>query len=175
MVMHTKSTPLELAAAAKQAVHAIDPGVLISNVTPVEALASQSVAGQSTSTMLMGALGLLALLLASVGVYGVMAYAVSRRNREFGIRLALGAQRFQIYSMLLKSTASLVGLGLLLGGLISVPLNGWMRDLLGGTDGFRPIVLVSTAALLGGVALLATLIPSRRAASIDPMHALRTD
>ena len=175
MVMHTKSTPPELAAAAKQAVHAIDPGVLISNVTPVEALASQSVAGQSTSTMLMGALGLLALLLASVGVYGVMAYAVSRRNREFGIRLALGAQRFQIYSMLLKSTASLVGLGLLLGGLISVPLNGWMRDLLGGTDGFRPIVLVSTAALLGGVALLATLIPSRRAASIDPMHALRTD
>ena len=104
-----------------------------------------------------------------------MAYAVGRRNREFGIRLALGAQRYQIFSMLLKSTASLVGLGLLLGRLISVPLNGWMRNLLGGTDGFRPIVLLSTATLLGGVALLATLIPSRRAASIDPMHSLRAD
>lgn len=118
-------------------------------MTPVEALALQSVAGQSTSTILMGALGLLALLLASVGVYGVMAYAVSRRQREFGIRLTLGAQRYQIYSMLLKSTGWLVGIGLLLGGLLFIPLNGWMRALLGGVDGFRPIVLVSTAALLG--------------------------
>jgi ABC-type antimicrobial peptide transport system permease subunit len=149
--------------------------VLISHVAPVEALASQSVAGQSTSTALIGGLGVMALLLASIGVYGVMAYAVSRREREFGVRMALGAQRYQIYSMLLKSTGGLVGVGLLLGGLLSIPFNGWMRNLLGGTEGFSPIVLVGTAILLGGVALIATLIPSHRAASIDPMKALRTE
>ncbi|HEY6848280.1 MAG TPA: ABC transporter permease [Terracidiphilus sp.] len=175
MVLHTKGEPLESAEAAKQVVHAIDPGVLISHVAPVEALASQSVAGQSTSTALIGGLGVMALLLASIGVYGVMAYAVSRREREFGVRMALGAQRYQIYSMLLKSTGGLVGVGLLLGGLLSIPFNGWMRNLLGGTEGFSPIVLVGTAILLGGVALIATLIPSHRAASIDPMKALRTE
>jgi ABC-type antimicrobial peptide transport system permease subunit len=175
MVTRTTGEPLALANAAKQAVHTIDPAVLVSNVTPVEMLAAQSVAGESVSTMLMGALGALALLLASVGVYGVMAYAVSRRQREFGIRLALGAQRRQIYSMLLQSTGWLTGLGLLLGGLLSIPLNGWMRSLSGGAIAFRPSVLLGTAALLGGVALVATLIPSHRAASIEPVQALRSE
>jgi ABC-type antimicrobial peptide transport system permease subunit len=104
-----------------------------------------------------------------------MAYAVSRREREFGIRLALGAQRYQIYSMLLRSTGWLVGLGLLLGGLLSIPLNGWMQSLLGGTRSFSPLVFAGTAVLLGGVALVATLIPSHRAASIDPMQTLRSE
>lgn len=175
MVMHTRHEPLELAEAAKRAVHAIDPGVVITHVTPVEELASQSVAGQSTATTLIDALGVLALLLASVGVYGVMAYSVSRREREFGIRLALGAQRYQIYSMLLGSTGKLVGLGVLLGGLLILPLNAWVRHLLGNALGIGPEVLGGTALLLGGVALVATLIPSRRAASIDPVQALRAE
>jgi putative ABC transport system permease protein len=175
VVMHTRAEPLEVADAAKRAVHTLDPEVLVSIATSVETLAAQSVAAQSTSTMLMGLLGVLALLLASVGVYGVMAYAVSRRQREFGIRLALGAQRGQICSMLLRSTGWLVGLGLLLGGLLSIPLNGWMRSVLGGAIRFQPEVLLGTAALLGGVALLASLIPSYRAASVDPMKALRTE
>jgi ABC-type antimicrobial peptide transport system permease subunit len=175
MVMRTNGEPLELADAAKQAVHAIDPNVLVSNVTPVQALASQSVAGQSTATVLIGALGVLALLLACIGVYGVMAYVVSRREHEFGIRLALGAQRYQIFSMLLRSTAWLVGLGILIGMVLAIPLNAWMRDLLGDTEGFHPITFAGTALLLGGVAFLATLIPARRAASIDPMQALRAE
>jgi predicted permease len=175
MLLLTKGEPLELADAARQAVHTIDPDVLVSNVTPVQALAARSVAAQSTSTALIATLGALALLLASIGVYGVMAYAVSRREREFGIRLALGAQRYQIYSMLLRSTGWLVGLGLLLGGLLSIPLNGWMQSLLGGAQGFSPLVFAGTAVLLGGVALVATLIPSHRAASIDPMQTLRSE
>jgi putative ABC transport system permease protein len=175
MVMRTKGEPLGLTDAAKEAVHLIDPNVLVSNVTPVQALASQSMAGQSTSTMLIGALGALALLLACIGVYGVMAYVVSRREREFGIRLALGAQRHQIFSMLLRSTAWLVGLGILIGVLLAIPLNEWMRSLLGETEEFRPIAFVGTALLLGGVAFLATLIPARRAASVNPMQALRSE
>ena len=175
MVLHTKGEPLELAEAAKQAARAIDPDTLISNVTPVEALSSRSIAGESTSTALIGVLGLMALLLASIGVYGVMSYAVSRREREFGVRMALGAQRYQIYLMLLKSTGALVGIGLLLGGLLAIPLSNWMKNLLGETEGFSPIVLVGTAILLGSVALIATLIPSRRAASVDPIQALKAE
>ncbi|MHB8354678.1 MAG: FtsX-like permease family protein, partial [Burkholderiales bacterium] len=175
MVMRTKGAPLGLADVAKQAVHAIDPSVLVSNVTPVQALAAQSVAGQSTSTVLIGALGVLALMLACIGVYGVMAYVVSRREHEFGVRLALGAQRYQIFSILLRSTAWLVGLGILIGVLLAIPLNAWMQSLLGGTEGFRPIAFAGTALLLGGVAFFATLIPARRAASVDPMQALRSE
>jgi putative ABC transport system permease protein len=175
MVMRTREEPLALAEAARQAVHVIDAGQLVSNVTSVEALASQSVAGQTTSTALIGALGALALLLATIGVYGVTSYGVSRREQEFGIRLALGAQRSQIFSMLLQSTGWLVGLGIVAGILLAIPLNGWMRTLLGGTVEFRPIAFLGTALLLGTVALLATLVPARRAAQVEPMQAIRTE
>ncbi len=108
-------------------------------------LASESVVGQTTSTALIGALGLLALLLASIGVYGVTAYGVSRREREFGILLA-------------------------------IPLNGWIRSLLGdSTVEFGPGAFIGTALVLGFVALLATLAPARRAAQVEPMQAIRTE
>jgi ABC-type antimicrobial peptide transport system permease subunit len=82
-------------------------------------------------------------------VYGVTAYGVSRREREFGIRLALGAQRPQIFSMLLQSTGWLAALGIVAGVLLAIPLNGWMRSLLGSTVEFRPIAFAGTALLLG--------------------------
>jgi putative ABC transport system permease protein len=175
MVLRTRVDPLQLAEAAKRVVHEIDPGQVVSNVTPVEALAAQSVAGQHTATVLIGALGVLALVLASVGVYGVMAYAVSRREHEFGIRLALGAQRHQIFAMLLGSTARIVGLGILMGTLLGIPLNGWMRSLAGKTPQIQPITFAGTALLLAAVAFLATMIPARRASRVEPLQALRTE
>lgn len=175
MVLRTRGEPLEFAEAAKRAVHEIDPGQVVSNVMPVEALAAQSVAGQHTATVLIGALGVLALLLASVGVYGVMAYAVSRREREFGIRLALGAQRHQIFAMLLGSTARTVGLGIVAGTVLAVPLNVWMRSIVGQTQQLDPIAFAGTAVLLPAVAFFATLIPARRAACVEPMQAIRTE
>lgn len=175
VVLRTRGNPLELAEAAKQTVHGIDPGQVVSNITPLEALAAQSVAGQYTATVLIGAFGVLALLLASVGVYGVMAYAVSRRQFEFGIRLAMGAQRHQIIAMLLGSTARMVGLGILAGTLLSIPLNGWMRSLVGRTQQLHPATFAGTALIVTVVALLATVIPARRAASVNPMKALRSE
>ena len=175
ILIRTQGDPVALTNAARQTARAINPNVLITAMAPVTALAMQSVGEQSTATALMGMLGLLALLLASVGVYGVIAYAVSRREREFGIRMALGSRRGQIFALLLRSTLQLVAFGLGLGMLLTFPLNGWMRSLLGNGEGFYPSAMAGTAILLGVVALIAAIIPARRAASVDPMRALRAE
>jgi putative ABC transport system permease protein len=175
VVLRTRTDPMDFADAARQAVHSIDPNLPISNLTPVQALAAQSVAGQSTAAALMSALGLLALLLASVGVYGVVSYAVSRRQQEFGIRLALGAQRNQIFALLLRSTTWIAVPGITVGLLLAWPLNQWMRALLGKSQQLHPATLISTTLLLATVALLATLLPARRAAQADPMRAIRSE
>jgi putative ABC transport system permease protein len=175
VVVRTKFDPLELSDAVRQAVYSIDPALPVSNITPVQALAAQAVAGQSTATALIGSLGVLALLLASVGVYGIMSYSVSRRRREFGIRLALGAQRHEIFALLVGSTGRIAGFGISLGLLLTLPLNYWMRTLLGKTQELHPATLVWTALLLAAVAFFATIAPALRAAAVDPMQAIRTE
>ena len=99
LLIRTTTEPLSIANVAKQAVYGIDPEQAVSNVTSADQLASDSIAGQRVSTALSGSLGGLALLLASIGVYGVMAYSVSRREREFGIRMAMGATPRNILSL----------------------------------------------------------------------------
>ncbi len=175
VVMRTKVDPLELTDAARRVVYSIDPALPISNVTPVQALAAQAVAGQSTANTLISSLGVLALLLASIGVYGIMSYSVSRRQHEFGIRLALGAQRHQIFTLLLGSTGWMAGVGIAVGMLLTLPLNHWMQSLLGKTQKLQPETLAATVLLLAAVAFLATMLPARRAAGIDPLQAIRTE
>lgn len=175
MLMRTTGDPVALANAARRTVHGIAPGALVTAVAPVSTLAKKSVAEESTATVLMGMLGVLALLLACVGVYGVIAYTVSRREREFGIRMALGSRRDQIVTLLLRSTAKLVAMGFGIGVLLAFPLNGWMRSLLGNVEGFPPIAMAGTVILLGVVGLVAAAIPARRAASVEPMKALRSE
>ncbi len=175
VVLRTRTDPMDYADAARQAVYSIDPALPISNLTPVQALAAQSIAAQSTAATLMGALGLLALLLASVGVYGVVSYSVSLRQQEFGIRIALGARRNQIFALLFSSTAWIAGPGITLGLLLAWPLNQWMRALLGKSQQLHPATLIWTTLLLVTVALLATLLPARRAAQADPMRAIRSE
>lgn len=175
VVLRTRTDPMDFADAVRRTVHSIDPALPVYKLTPVQVLAAQSVAGQSTAAALMGALGLLALLLASVGVYGVVSYAVSRRRQEFGIRLALGAQRNQILAMLLRSTTWIAVPGIALGLLLAWPLNQWMRALLGKSQQLHPATLILTALVLAAVSLLATVLPARRAARVDPIQAIRSE
>ena len=135
-------------------------------------LAQESIAGQRTSTMITTILGCLALLLASIGVYGVMAYSVSRREREFGIRMALGANRGNILTLLFAGVFQLVLVGMALGAALALGMRVWIDSLLG-SNGTSPFALVTAALLLCVVA--SSLLPARHAMYVEPMQALRTE
>jgi putative ABC transport system permease protein len=173
-ILRSQGDPMSLAQSARQAVAAIDPGQAVSNVNSLETLAQDSVAGQRTSTLVTAILGCLALLLASIGVYGVMAYSVSRREREFGIRMALGADRGSILKMLFAGVLRLSLAGMLIGAGLSLAMRQWIASEMGGS-GVSLYAMLVAAALLCGVAALATLVPARHAMYVEPMQALRTE
>ena len=125
--------------------------------------------------LLSGAFGVLALVLASVGIYGVVAYGVERRTQEIGIRLALGATRRQVSGLLMRDLAAVLATGLALGGAGVLALGKWVRAMLFDVTPYDPPVLLSAAALLSMVAAVAAYLPARRAARLDPMRALRQE
>ena len=173
-MLRTSGDPLALAETARRAVSAIDPSQAVSNIASLDALAQDSIAGQRTSTLVTAILGLLALLLASVGVYGVISYSVSRREREFGIRMALGANRAAILRLLFSGALRLMIVGVALGAGLVFAMRAWIDSLLGAT-GTSPLALLSAAILLCAVASVATLVPARRATHVQPMQALRSE
>jgi predicted permease len=136
---------------------------------------SVSMATRRFAMILLGAFAALALLLACVGIYGVMAYLVSQRTQEIGIRMALGARRGDVLGLVLWRGARLTLIGAAIGLCSAMALTRLMRSLLFDVSPTDPIVLGSVSLLLIAVALAACLIPARRAASIDPMRALRTE
>jgi putative ABC transport system permease protein len=175
LLMRTTVEPLSVGESAKRTVYAIDPQQAVSNVASADQLASNSIAAQRVSTALSGSLGGLALLLASIGVYGVMAYSVSRREREFGIRMAMGARPIDILSLLMRRSGVLVLIGVAAGVALTVPLSRSLSALLAGSHTFGVLTIAASGILSAGVAMLATYLPARRATAIQPMTALRTD
>jgi predicted permease len=171
---HFSGDPLALAEPARRAVASIDPQQAVANITSLAILSEESIAGQRTSALVTAILGCLALLLASIGVYGVMAYSVSRREREFGIRIALGSNRGRILRLLFSSVSRLVLAGVLLGAVFAVAARVWIESLLGG-DGNNAAALLLAGALLSVVAMMAAFIPARRAMNVEPMVALRNE
>jgi putative ABC transport system permease protein len=174
VLLRTKGEPLAYVASVRRAVISIDPGRAISNITSIQALAEETIAGQRTSTIVIAILGALALLLACIGIYGVMAYAVSRREREFGIRIALGSSRSKILTLLFSKVFRLVLAGMVLGACLTFAMRAWVASLLGASHE-NTLALVVSGLLLCFVAALATLIPARRASRIDPMQTLRSE
>ncbi len=174
VLLRTQGEPLAYVESVRRAVISIDPGRAISNITSVQALADQTIAGQRMSTIVIAILGALALLLASIGIYGVVAYSVSRREREFGIRIALGSSRSNILTLLFSNIFRLVLGGVVLGGCLTFAMRAWVASLLGASHE-NTLALAVSGLLLCFVAALATLIPARRASRVDPMQALRSE
>ena len=130
---------------------------------------------QRVAATLLGACAGLALLLAGVGLYGVVAYAVSQRTREIGIRMALGASRHTVVRMVLKGSMKVVGLGLAIGLVLSLVAGRAVESFLGDVSFADPIALVAGPLVMIACALVASWLPARRAARIDPMKSLREE
>ncbi len=166
--------PLSRAGPARAVVASIDPRMSVANITSLEVLSQEALAGQRTSTTVMSVLGALALLLGSVGVYGVMVYSVSRREREFGIRIALGATRQRILRLLYVAVFRLLLIGMGLGILLAYSARVWIASMLGAQSA-SPGAIVLGGLLLSAAAVVAAAAPVRRATRILPMEALRNE
>jgi len=175
IVIWAPGNPPGMEERVRKALASIDPNLVLYSVDPY----SKVVAGDfqqenmiATLTSLFGALGL---LLAAIGLYGVMAYMVQQRTSEIGVRMALGADRMRIISLVLRGAFSQIGIGLALGIPAAIATGRLMTNQLFGVRSWYPIMLTSAALMLALAALLASALPARRAAGVDPMVALRNE
>ena len=173
LVVRTKSDPLALAAEVRRQVTEVDPEQAVSNIATLDQVLFDSIASRRFSATLLGTLAGLGLLLASVGVYGVISYGVSQRTREIGIRMALGAARGDVLSLVVGEGMKLLLLGVGAGAISSLLLTPVLSGLLFGVSPRDPVAFAASAVFLAVVALLACYVPARRASRIDPMVALR--
>ncbi|HZI17771.1 MAG TPA: ABC transporter permease [Pyrinomonadaceae bacterium] len=173
LVVGTEVEPLSLAGAVRQAVWSVDRDQPVSDIRSMEDILSASVARQRFSTLLLAVFAGVALVLAAVGVYGVMSYTVAQRTREIGIRLALGAQRRDVLRLAVGQALRLVLIGVAVGLAGALMLTRVMSSLLYGVSATDPATLIAVPLILAGVALLASYIPARRATRVNPLIALR--
>jgi putative ABC transport system permease protein len=173
LVIRTEGLPAALAQPARKLVQGIDRDVLVGEPVPMERLVSGSLGQRRFYMMLLGGFAGLALVLAAVGLYGVISYSVAQRRQEMGIRVALGASGGQVMSMVMGQALRLAALGLAMGLALAMMLKSVLKGFLVGVSTTDPATLAVTALVLLIVAVLASYVPARRAARVDPMVALR--
>jgi putative ABC transport system permease protein len=173
LMARSDADPAKLTAAIRAQVLSVDPSQPISNVKTLDEHISDSIAQPRLTMVLLGIFAALALVLATVGVYGVMSYSVAQRTREIGIRMALGAGKGDVFRLVIGQAALMliVGAGIGLAG--SVALTRFMESLLFGVSATDPLTFAAITFLLAGVALVASYLPARRAMKVEPMAALR--
>jgi predicted lysophospholipase L1 biosynthesis ABC-type transport system permease subunit len=157
----------------RQAVWSVNPNLPVASVRSMQDVYGKSLARTSFTLVMLGIAGATALTLGIIGIYGVISYTVSQRQREIGIRLALGAQGGHVLQMVLRQGAKLALIGVAMGVCAAFALTQLMRNLLFGVTAYDPVTFVAVAALLVVVVLLASYIPARRAMLVDPIVALR--
>ena len=174
-VLHTRCNPLALAPTVRAIVAKLDPNLPVADVRSFEEVVDRSLSPQRFNVILLSSFGGLALLLATTGIYGVLAYSMNRRTAEIGLRIALGATRANILGIVLRQGMRPAFAGVLLGALGAWWLSRYLATLLFGIKPFDVFTYVAVAALLLATALIACLLPGRRAMHIDPAVALRTE
>jgi ABC-type antimicrobial peptide transport system permease subunit len=178
IVTRTTVEPTSLAPAIMREIHSLDPEAAVGDVRTMDDVLWRSVAQPRFNTLLLTSLALVAMALAVIGVYGVISYAVSQREREIGIRMALGADRVDVLKLVVKHGMKLtliaVSVGLVISFALARLLSGWLGWLyqVKPTD---PVTFIGVSLLLSAVALLACYIPARRATKLDPMETLRRE
>ncbi|HKV94747.1 MAG TPA: FtsX-like permease family protein, partial [Candidatus Angelobacter sp.] len=154
-------------------IQSIDSGLPVFNISSMNDVLDRSLASRRFSANLVGGFAGLALLLASIGIYGLLAYMVGQRSQEIGVRMALGARRGSILKLFLQKGIVLAGLGIVAGMVVSVSTASLMTSLLYGVRPHDPAVFLIVPLLLLAVAVLASYLPARRATKVNPMNALR--
>jgi predicted permease len=173
LLVRTSGDPASATSAVRGAVQQLERNLPLNVARPMTELLAMSLFPARMGALLLGCFGLLALLLATVGLYGVMSYSVSRRTREIGIRMALGAQSGNVLRLVLREGMTLVAGGIVLGLVVAFAVTRLLAGFLYGISPTDPVAFTVIALLLSAVALVASLIPARRAAKVDPMIALR--
>ena len=175
IAIRTQSDPKQVADGLRDAVHRLDPALAVADVKLMDSVVDTSVSTPRFTFALVGLFAGLAILLAAIGAYGVIAYTVSQRTPEFGLRVALGAQRKDLLGMVLVESAKLAVPGTILGVLVAVSLGRVMQNLVYGVSPADPVILSGVVLLVLSVALIASYVPARRAARSDPMVTLRAE
>jgi predicted permease len=178
ILVRSSRDPAALLSAIRQVVASVAPAVPIERLSTVKTIVDESLVGERLLTTVSGFLAILAVLLSCVGLYGLIAFAVARRAREIGIRMALGASPPAILAMVLRESALLLAVGLLAGVALTGAASGATRAFAAQLFGVRPadpLVLTLTSAAVFAAGLVATLAPASRAARIDPTEALRAE
>ncbi|HKR59612.1 MAG TPA: FtsX-like permease family protein, partial [Pyrinomonadaceae bacterium] len=173
LLVRTTGDPATSVAIVQNRLHAIEPALTIYNVRTLREHVGRSLYVERMESVILGALGLLALVLTAIGVYGVVTYSVTQRTRELGIRMALGAQRGDVFRLVLRKGLMLVAWGSAMGLIACYWLSRLIANQLYGVGANDPATLLSVAVLLVAVAVLASYIPARRATKVDPLVALR--
>jgi putative ABC transport system permease protein len=173
LVLRTNGDPLSIAGALRNEVRAIDPDQPVSAMRPMTELVDSSVAQPRYRTTLFGLFAALAMILAATGIYGVMSYSVAQRTHEIGVRMALGARRFDVLKLVVGQGMLLTLIGVALGLAAAFGLTRVMQSLLFGVTTKDPLTFVVVSALLIAVAFVACFVPARRATKVDPLVALR--
>ncbi|MEJ7809333.1 MAG: ABC transporter permease [Gemmatimonadaceae bacterium] len=175
LVIHTATNPARFAGTVRAEVLGLDPDQPVYSVRSMEQVVGRALARRRFQTLLLGGFAASALLLAVVGVYGVLAYAVAQRTRELGIRVALGAQRYDVLAIILRQALTRIGAGLLIGGAAALAGSRVLTSVLFEVSPWDPAAFAGAVALLSAAGLVASYLPARRAAAVDPVSTLRRE
>ena len=175
MYVRTTGDPTALAGTLRRELQSLDARVSFATVRPMTRMIEPQLAPWRIGTFIFSLFGVIGALLAAVGLYGVVSFVVAQRTREFGVRLALGAQTTDVMRLVLRQGARLVAVGLIAGAIVAALSTRLFASLMFGVSALDPAVYIGTAALLAIVALAASYLPARRATRVDPIEALRTE
>ena len=175
MVLRTSVPPLSLAAAVRGAVHQLDPDLPVARIETLSQIVSASIAQPRFYTTLLTAFASTALLLAALGLFGVISVGVSQRTREIGVRMALGARSRDVLELVLREAATLAVVGVAIGLAAALALSRTLSSLLFNLSPRDPVAFAAAPLVLLLTAVVAALLPARRAAHVDPIEALRSE